>query len=102
MKHNFSLKIREGWQSRNGNGGSSYSISCIFYRLFVDEIEVKEFDRKWEVYEYINKEYFPKEWNKDKKKIKRLEKEIEDKQKLMLKIDKDMKSEIYAYENRTE
>lgn len=94
-KKKFQFKIRSGWQECNGNGGSTYSIGCTFYTLFVDGIVTQQFDREWEMYEYINKTYFLKDWKKDLARIKKLESEAQLKIALSTKIDHEMKSRIY-------
>lgn len=96
MKNKFTFKTRDGWQSHNGNGGSTYSSSCTFYILFVNGKQEKEFDCEWVMYEYINKTYFPKKYKTYLSKIKKLEKDAEIKKELALKLDQEMKSIVLA------
>lgn len=94
-KHKFGYKTETRWVEREGQGGCSYSSTYTAYIVFVDGQEEQTFDREWAMYEYLNKTYFPKKWQKDLEKIKKLKKEIEAKLKQADKIDSDMKSMIY-------
>ena len=95
-KRQFRFKERHGWESHNGNGGSTYLSSCTFYVLYVDGKEEKEFDRKREMYEYINKKYFPKKWAKDQARIEKLRKDAKEKENLAREIEQSMTCLVYG------
>lgn len=91
----FTYREKRVMEEHNGNGGSTYSSSTTYYVLFINGVEVKTFTREFLMYEYINKTYFKKEWNRDLKKIERLTKESEKKKVEAQKIGELMNGTIY-------
>lgn len=94
MRYEFSYKSEVGMQECNGNGGSTYTSSYTYYDLYVNGEKTQSFDSVGQLYEHVNKTYFPKSYSRAKARIAKLRAVAKAKEDLAYKADEELRSSI--------